>query len=63
MLPLECEIDKNDDDTHRPLEEGEAVLAVPVVGLVPHPIVPGRHFEDDMTIVLVIDHDDENDDS
>merc|ERR1719334_2271553 len=26
----------------RPLEEGEAVLTVPVVGLVPHPIVPGN---------------------
>jgi len=24
----------------RPLEEGETVLAVPVVGLVPHPVVP-----------------------
>ena len=23
------------------LEEGEAVLAVPVVGLVPHPVIPG----------------------
>ena len=44
--------DENDDDeddegTDRPLEEGETVLAVPVVGLVPHPVVPGHCFDDD----------------
>ena len=44
--------DENDDDeddegTDRPLEEGETVLAVPVVGLVPHPVVPGHRFDDD----------------
>ena len=30
----------DNDDAHPPLEEGEAVLSVPVVGFVPHPIVP-----------------------
>ena len=39
--------DEGDEGTHRPLEEGETVLAVPVVGLVPHPIVPGRRFDED----------------
>ena len=43
--------DENDDDeddegTDRPLEEGETVLAVPVVGLVLHPVKPG-HDDDD----------------
>ena len=39
--------DEDDEGTDRPLEEGETVLAVPVVGLVPHPVVPGHRFDDD----------------
>ena len=33
--------------SHLVLEEGETVLAVPVVGLVLHPVEPGHHDDDE----------------
>ena len=54
--------DEHDDilndnhDAHPPLEEGEAVLSVPVVGFVPHPIVPGqiKIMKIVMTVMMMI---------